>query len=146
MSKHGRTALAAVLAMGALAGCGAAEPEIQPASIRIGQPAAPPAVTAPVEVPVPVKRAKRQRVGRVKQGTFTTTPAVSVPPAPELAPIGPAPRAKRVTKRASYSSFRSSQLRVLRAYCATRPEADPRCNGTRVDERVAFAAFEEPKR
>jgi hypothetical protein len=144
VSKHGRTALAAILATVALAGCGSAEPEIQPASIHLSQPAAAPIVAVPIEAPKP---AKRRRVGRVKQGTFKTPVAVSIPPARQLAPpITPAPRAKRVSKRASYASFRTSQLRVLRAQCATRPKGDPRCNGTRVNERVAFAAFEEPKR
>lgn len=135
---HGRTALALILGSLALAGCGA-EPKVQPASIKMTEsPPAAEAVTPPKD-PLPAAKA---RVGGSRSGTFKSEPIVEAPPSrPAAVPVRRV-RSPRRTKR-SYARFRESQLRVLRAHCATRPEDDPRCIGDRVDERVAFAAFED---
>jgi hypothetical protein len=124
-----------------LAGCGTAEPaRVDPVRIELATPVA--------STPAPAKVAKRHRprhVGRVARGSYSTTPVVT---APAAAPATPVPTTARPVrqKRPSYARFRASQLTVLRAYCATDPAGDPRCRHGRVDERVAFAAFEGPRK
>jgi hypothetical protein len=130
---QGRRALAAILVSAGLTGCGA-QAEVEPASIEI--------VREPVAsiVPAPSRRATAPpRVGRTKRGTFRAAPTMRVP---SRSPVPPASRPTKRRKRADYARFRAGQLEVLRAHCATRPKNDPRCKGTEVDERVAFAPFE----
>ncbi len=127
---HGRRALAAILVSAALAGCGT-EAQVEPARIEIKQePAAKPAQPGPGAA----RPRTRKRVGRTVSGTFRTAPAAH-------APVTPRGRPKRA-RRPDYARFRAGQLEVLRAHCASRPANEPRCNGTQVDERVAFAPFE----
>lgn len=100
----------AVVAAMLLAGCGGVEerPEPVPMEIRATQ-----------------------------TGSFSTAPQVSVPGMTGVSAVGSAPKpsGKPVWSR---RRFRVSQLKALRAHCATRPKDDPRCDGARVNERVAF--------
>lgn len=132
---HGRTALAALLVSAALSGCGQ-ETSVAPVRIEITD-GPPPAATA---APVPAPRAG----GKARRGTLKTKPTVAVAPTVAGAPV-PAARPAAPVSRPSARRFRSTQLRALRAYCATRPPADPRCVDGRVDERVAFAGLQEAR-
>ena len=133
---HGRTALAALLVSAALSACGQ-EASVAPAKIEVTD--GPPPAAAPAEAP-----AQAPRAGKVQRGTLQTEPRVAVSP---TAPVASAPRRPVATpaRRPDARRFRASQLQALRVYCATRPPADPRCVDGRVDERVAFAAFEEAR-
>lgn len=131
---QGRTALAALLLSAALSACGQ---EAGPAPARI-EITSGPAVAAATAAPAAAPPARR---GRVRTGTLRTRPKVPKPQAastPASTPRVPAANARPTSAR----RFRATQLRALRAYCATRPADDPRCVDGRVDERVAFAAFE----
>ncbi len=133
---HGRRAAAAMLAAAAaFGGCGG-DARIEPVKIEV--------VEARAAVDAPPRASRKARPGRAKNGTLRTRQLVPAPaPAsPTVPPAAePAPRS-RPAKPSSPQRFRAVQLEVLRAHCATRPANDPRCDGARVNERVAFAAFE----
>jgi hypothetical protein len=142
---QGRTALAGLVASVALAGCGAQAPP-QAASIEIVKAPAATATAAPVAAAPAASqkpRTPRRRVGRMRSGTYKTAPLVAAPAVKGT--VVPVRAAKRRRTKPDYARFRAAQLEVLRTHCATRPKDDPRCDGTRVNERVAFAAFEGTK-
>lgn len=133
---QGRTALAALLASAALSACGQ-EAKVAPARIEITAAVQPPPAIAPAVAAAPAKP------GKVRSGTLKTRPSVAAPRAATPATTGAKPVPVGRPKRTGARRFRAAQLRALRAHCATRPPDDPRCVGGRVDERVAFAPFED---
>lgn len=113
---HGR--IGWILGAAVLAGCGAQErAPSQPAPIAIVE-----------------------EGSSTRSGSFTTAAVVSVPPQP----VAGAPQGKVAARspRPNARRYRAAQVRALRAHCAMRPKDDPRCDGTRVVERVAFAGMD----
>ena len=150
MNLHGRSALALLAASIVAAGCGAERAvDPDPATIQIIERPEP-----SVASPAPERRAvprRRARPGKTRAGTYTLQPRVRTPAAP-AAPVAarttePVPARSTSRRKGSSAAFRRAHLRALRAHCRTRPADDPRCTGSEVDERVAFAAFDaEPAR
>jgi hypothetical protein len=96
----------------------------------------------------------RLPIGRIVKGTHGAKPSsLSGVAAQPVAPaVMAAARAKHVQRptgrvvhppRSQAASYRRSQMAALTAFCATSPP-DPRCLGTRVNERVAFPAEAKP--
>jgi hypothetical protein len=123
--------IALVLGAALLAGCGGERPGSVPA---------PPPIEIVEAAPAPTAEPEAQEA---RSGSFKTAPMVSAPSVPVAAAPAVAPVKKPAGKpRWSYRRFRDGQLKALRAYCATRPKEEPRCDGTRVNERVAFAGMD----
>lgn len=124
-----KTTLVAAAVAAALAGCGAQEapaPVVQEPIVERATPA-PPAPRAAV----PARATRR--------GTMRVAPLVGAPaarPARDATAADPRPARTRVP-----GSFRRSQIAVLRTLCAT-GAADPRCDGRKVNTKVAFAGME----
>ena len=140
---HGRTALAALLVSTALYGCGQ-EATVAPARIEIESGPPPPSAKAVASAAAAPHKGPPPRPGRTRRGTLKMPQTVPAPSAAGVPARTQAVPATRPTRK-SVQRFRAAHLSALRAHCATRPPADPRCVNGRVDERVAFAAFEDPR-
>jgi len=129
-------AVAVVAAVTALAGCGADEKR----AAQVPAAEAEPVAAVRVADPPPAAPPRVNRPG-VRRGTFRTAAMVEAPPAAPAAPVRfvAAPERDRLPARERALRSRASLLAVLRAHCAARPKDDPRCDGGRVDERVALA-------
>jgi hypothetical protein len=125
-----------------LFGCGSDQSSPRPAAPRAA--ATPVTPTSMSTAPPP---AAPRAIGRIVKGSYGARPArTQIPPQP-IAPAAMAEaRRTRVQRssgpavhppRSQAESYRRSQLHALEAFCATAPP-DPRCLGTRVNERVAF--------
>jgi hypothetical protein len=141
--------LVCVLAAASLAGCGAENETNRPRVALTAAPATNDTVT-PAETTsrVPARKPDTEsRIGRVVEGTYGTKRAVRNVPAQPVPPsVMAAARAQHVQRpaartvrapRSRAAAYRRAQMPALEAFCATAPP-DPRCIGTRVNERVAF--------